>query len=282
MKLGNYSIGVCEWSLRPSSMHELVTLLADLKLSHVQLALAPLLEIKDPAARAEVLKPLVDANVVVTAGMIGFATENYATIASIRRTGGLVPDDTWPQRRQATIDAAHLAADLGVRAVSLHAGFIPPSSDHRYPAIVKRFVDVAGEFKKLGVRMLMETGQERSTDLLQFINDINSPSVGVNFDPANMLLYGAGDPIEAIATLGRHIRHVHIKDARTSTHPGVEWGKEVPVGEGDVKMHAFLRALSDAEYTGPLIIEREAGKDRVTDVQAAIDTLEAHLGAEAA
>ena len=282
MKLGNYTIGVCDWSLRPSSTHELVTLLDELGLSHVQLKFATLLEIADHAARAEVLKPLMEANVEVTAGMIGFATENYATIASIRRTGGLVPEDTWPQRRQTTIDAAHLAANLGIGKVSLHAGFIPPSSDGRYPSIVARFVDVAGEFKKLGIQLLMETGQERSADLLQFINDVNSPNIGVNFDPANLLLYGAGDPIEAIATLGRHIRHVHIKDARISPQPGTEWGKEVAVGEGDVNMHALLRALNDAEYAGPLVIEREAGKDRVADVQAAIETLEAHLGAPTA
>lgn len=278
MKLGSYTIGVCDWSLRPSSAHELVTMLDQLQLGHVQLKLATLLDVPDAAARAEMLRPLTDAGIEVTAGMIGFEGENYASIASIRRTGGFVPDETWPVRRGRAIDAARLAADIGVGKITMHAGFIPPSADGKYPAMVERLGELAAEYKRLGIELLMETGQERSNDLLQFINDLNATNVGVNFDVANLLLYGAGDPLEAIRTLGRHIRHVHIKDARISVQPGVEWGKEVAVGEGDVEIHSVLRALTDVGYTGPLIIERETGKDRVEDVQAAIDTLAAHLG----
>lgn len=279
MKLGTFTIGVCDWSLRPASTHELVSLLHELGLGHVQISLGKLLAVTDHDTRAEMLKPLTDAGVQVTAGMIGFEGENYATIASIRRTGGFVPDDTWPTRRQRAIEAAHLAADIGVGRITLHVGFIPPSADAKYPAMVGRLSDLAGEYKKLGIDLLMETGQERSTDLLQFINDLNTTNVGVNFDVANLILYGAGDPMEAIETLSRHIRHVHVKDARISTQPGVEWGREMPVGEGDVDVHAFLRALTDVGYAGPLVVEREAGQDRVADVMAAIDTLEAHLGA---
>ena len=278
MKLGSFTIGICDWSLRPSSTHELVTLLQEIGLSHVQLNLAPLLKIPDAAARAEVLKPLTDAGIGVTAGMICFEGENYASIAAIRRTGGFVPNDTWPARRQKAIDAAHFAADIGVGRVSTHVGFVPPSADSMYSQIVGRISDVATEFRKVGVDLLMESGQERATDLLQFINDLNCPNVGVNFDPANMILYGAGDPIEAIAMLGRHIRHVHVKDAIGSAQPTLEWGKEVPVGDGDVDLHAFLRSLVDVGYTGPLVIEREAGNNRVADISGAIDRLEAHLG----
>jgi len=278
MKLGSFTIGICDWSLRPSSTHELVTLLQQIGLSHVQMNLGPLLKVPEPAARAEVLKPLTDAGIGVTAGMISFEGENYASIASIRRTGGFVPNDTWPARRQRAIDAAHLAADIGVGRVSTHVGFVPPSADATYRQVVDRIGEVATEYRKFGIDLLMESGQERATDLLQFINDLNCPNVGVNFDPANMILYGAGDPIEAIEILGRHIRHVHVKDATSSPQPTLEWGKEVPVGDGDVDLHAFLRSLVDVGYAGPLVIEREAGNDRVRDIRAAIDRLEAHLG----
>ena len=80
----------------------------------------------------------------------------------------------------------------------------------------------------------METGQETASELLQFLNDLPVRNVGVNFDPANMILYGSGDPIEAIETLDRHIRHVHIKDAVASENPGMDWGRTTPVGAGEV------------------------------------------------
>jgi sugar phosphate isomerase/epimerase len=120
----------------------------------------------------------------------------------------------------------------------------------------------------------METGQESAPELLQFINDVRAKNVRVNFDPANMILYGAGDPLAAIRTLGRHIGHVHVKDAKMSSQPGVAWGEEVPVGTGQVEWRQFLATLRSIGYTGPLVIEREAGEDRVGDVRRAIRTLQ--------
>jgi sugar phosphate isomerase/epimerase len=96
----------------------------------------------------------------------------------------------------------------------------------------------------------------------------------VNFDPANMILYGAGDPIEAIRTLGRHVRHVHVKDATASDRPGEAWGEEVAFGTGQVGPQRFLAALHRIDYRGPLAIEREAGNQRMADVRAAIEALQ--------
>ncbi len=79
----------------------------------------------------------------------------------------------------------------------------------------------------------------------------------INFDPANMILYGSGEPIEALRKVGHRVRSVHCKDAKWAARPGQEWGAEVPLGEGDVGMETFLRTLKDLGYTGPLTIERE-------------------------
>jgi len=95
----------------------------------------------------------------------------------------------------------------------------------------------------------------------------------VNFDPANMILYGAGEPVEAIHVLGRHIRHVHVKDAIASDQPSVTWGKEVAFGTGEVPVDAFLEALKSVGYRGPLVIEREAGHERFEDIQFAVETI---------
>jgi sugar phosphate isomerase/epimerase len=119
----------------------------------------------------------------------------------------------------------------------------------------------------------METGQEPAGELLEFLRDLGAANVFINFDPANMILYGAGDPIEAVQTLGKHIRHVHIKDGTASARPGREWGEEVPFGTGQVGPEQFLAALKRIGYRGPLVIEREAGDQRAADVRTAIETL---------
>lgn len=134
---------------------------------------------------------------------------------------------------------------------------------------------MADIFGPLGLSLLLETGQESAHDLVEFLDDLVRPNVAVNFDPANMILYGAGDPIDAIQRLGSRIRHVHVKDAIASSKPGVEWGQEVVFGQGQVNPSAFLKALHSIGYTGPLVIEREAGENHAGDVREAIEALRA-------
>jgi sugar phosphate isomerase/epimerase len=141
--------------------------------------------------------------------------------------------------------------------------------------MVERVSELAAPLAENGIELLMETGQESAHELLQFLNDLPTRNVAINFDPANMILYGAGDPIEAINVLGRHIRHVHVKDARLSGKPGIEWGEEVPFGTGEVPPKLFLEALANVGYKGALAIEREAGDQRIADVATAVAALQA-------
>ena len=208
-----------------------------------------------------------------TGGMLAFAGEDYSSIDAIRRTGGYVPDDQWPLRQRASREGAKLAKELGMKHVMTHIGFVPPPTNPKFQVIVDRVRQVAASFAEQGLSLLMETGQEPASELLHFLQTLNSPNVHINFDPANMILYGAGDPIEAIRLLGKHIRHVHAKDGTASARPGVEWGAEVPFGTGQVNVPAFLAPFKQAGYTGPLAIEREAGNNRMTDVATAIEAL---------
>jgi len=241
-------------------------------LEHIQLALGPLLE-KEESARGADIEQILGAGLKLTATMIGFPGEDYTSIATIRRTGGLVPDEQWPARRELTLRAAKLSASIGVKALTFHVGFVPPSSDPGYALMVDRVSSVANGAAQDGVSLLMETGQESASELLQFLNDLNCRNVGVNYDPANMILYGAGEPIDAIAILNRHIQHVHVKDASASEQPRMQWGREVPFGVGEVNPTKFLDALDAIGYVGPLCIEREAGTDRIAAVRGAIDAL---------
>ncbi|MDB5328144.1 MAG: hypothetical protein JWM57_3713 [Phycisphaerales bacterium] len=277
MNIGGHDIGVCEWSLKAASAAELVDMLAQIGLDRVQIALAPLLD-KSEEDRAAYLKTLSDAGIILQSGMLGFADENYSSIASIRKTGGFIPPQMWPARRERALAIADLANTLDLHMVTAHAGFLPPSGDPAYPKVIEHVADLAAEYDKRDIDLLLETGQEHATELLQFLNDLNSPNVGVNFDPANMILYGAGDPCEAVAMVGRHIRQVHIKDANPGTQPGIEWGNEVIFGQGKLDVHKFLRCLRDASYDGALVIEREAGPNRIADVKKAVDVLKAHFG----
>jgi sugar phosphate isomerase/epimerase len=253
-------------------MAELISRVKLCGLEHIQLGLASLLE-RDEATRASDIDQLMRSGLKLTATMIGFPGEDYTSIASIRRTGGVAPDELWTARRELTIRAAKLTQQLGVKLLTFHAGFVPPSSDPAYAVMVDRISSVANAVAPDGVTLLMETGQESASELLQFLNDLNCRNVGVNYDPANMILYGAGDPLDAIAILNRHIQHVHVKDAVPSDQPRMQWGKEVPFGMGDVVPFEFLDALDKIDYTGPLCIEREAGPDRIAAVRSAIDAL---------
>ena len=272
MKIAGHDIGVCSWSLAPKDADDLVTRVKTLGLQHVQLALGKLILLDDKRKHHE-LGILRNSGLTFTAGMISFEGENYSTIASIKKTGGYVSEADFPLRRQLTKAAAQLAREMGMNLLTAHIGFVPQSSDEQYQPMLKRLSEVAADLDALGITLTMETGQETAPELLQFLNDLQCRNVKVNFDPANMILYGAGDPIEAIGILGRHIAHVHVKDATLSASPGSAWGMEVPFGTGQVPPSEFLEALQKIGYTGPLAIEREAGEHRMQDIAFAIETL---------
>ncbi|HWC90290.1 MAG TPA: TIM barrel protein, partial [Pirellulales bacterium] len=99
----------------------------------------------------------------------------------------------------------------------------------------------------------------------------------VNFDPANMILYGSGEPIAALKRIGNYVRSVHCKDGRWAAHPGQEWGTEVPLGQGDVGFENYLRTLDEIGYHGPLTIEREIPQEperQKAEIGAAIRLLQ--------
>jgi sugar phosphate isomerase/epimerase len=253
-------------------MSDLVEQVKQAGVSHVQLALVPLTALGD-ADRAREIETLRAAGIQLTGGMLGFADEDYSSIANIRNTGGFIPDRFWADRKAITARAAKLARELGAPHILAHVGFVPPHGDPGYAPAVARIREVADLLAEQNVGLVMETGQEPAEELLAFMHDLKRPNVFINFDPANMILYGAGEPIPAIKTLGQFIRHVHVKDANGSAKPGQDWGEEVPFGTGQVGPKRFLQALHDVNYTGPLCIEREAGDQRLADIKSAIEVL---------
>ena len=188
----------------------------------------------------------------------GFEGESYADIPTVVRTVGLVPPATRAARLAEMKEIADFARLLGVDAVGLHLGFVPhDAADPLYGEVVAVTRQLCDHCRANGQNLHLETGQEAADTLLQFLGDVGRDNLFVNFDPANMILYGSGEPIEALRKVGRYVRSVHCKDAKWAARPGQEWGAEMPLGEGDVGMEKFLRTLDELGYTGPLTIERE-------------------------
>lgn len=259
-------LAVCSWSLQPSDCDDLIEKVKACGLSRVQLALNPIAERK--AGWENAPEALKAARIEVVSGMVGTVGEDYTTIASIERTGGVVPDETWPQTREVMQKAAKVAGEMRLPLVTFHAGFIPHDpSDPAFEKVASRVSEVVDLFAAAGTKVALETGQEPAEALESFLGR-NEP-LGVNFDPANMLLYASGDPIDALRRLLRNVIQVHLKDANPSDMKG-EWGTEVPVGQGSVDWPAFFRTLDQGGYRGDLVIEREAGNNRVADVRTAV------------
>jgi len=183
-----------------------------------------------------------------------------------------VPDAYWPENRQAVVRAAEITAQFGVRYLTLHAGFLQSDDAAHARKIRDRLRWLADAAGGQGLMLLLETGQETANCLRALLEELNHPALGVNFDPANMILYAKGDPVAAVRMLGTWIKHVHVKDAVRTKQPGT-WGTEVPWGEGEVGSQEFLTALKEIGYTGALAIEREAGNDRLADMRLAAERL---------
>jgi sugar phosphate isomerase/epimerase len=204
------------------------------------------------------LDRLGELNLQLTAVFGGFAGESYADIPTVTRTVGLVPPETRAVRTTEMKEIADFARRLGCNIVALHLGFVPhDASDPLYQQVIDVTRDICDHCRSQSQALHLETGQEPAPALLQFIGDVKRDNLFINFDPANMILYGSGEPIEALEQVGNYVRSVHCKDAKWAAHPGKEWGAEVPLGQGDVGMERYLRTLDKIGYHGPLTIERE-------------------------
>lgn len=260
-------LAVCSWSLQPNSPEELVRQLQSIGLNRVQLALDPLRSA--PSVWGQTAEVLRAAGIAVVSGMFGTAGEDYTTLETIRRTGGVVPDATWAENWRNIQATADIAAQLSLQLVTFHAGFLPhEESDPDFAKLLGRIQQIADVFGARGIELAFETGQETAGTLLTFLRKLNRKEVGANFDPANMILYDKDNPVTALRTLGPWIKQCHIKDAVRTRVAGT-WGEEVPVGTGEVDWPAFFRALSELGFRGNLCIEREAGQQRVVDIRTA-------------
>lgn len=190
-------------------------------------------------------------------------------------TLGIVPPEYREVRSAALKSAGAFAHRVGLPAIVTHLGFIPEEPKNPlFDEVVAVVRDVALFLKSLDIEFWFETGQETPVTMLRLIQQVGTSNIGINLDPANLILYGKANPIDALDVFGEHVRSVHAKDGLYPTDP-MKLGKEVRIGEGRVRFPEFVRRLQEIGYEGAFIIEREiSGPQQQTDIADSIKYLE--------
>ena len=220
---------------------------------------------------------LADAGFTIVTVVAAYEGEDYADIPTVQRTVGFIPTPTRAERESRTLAVSDFAARLGVGGIACHVGFVPEdAADPDYVAVrdlVRRICDHAAAH---GQTFALETGQERAEVLRHFIADVNRGNLRINFDPANLILYGTGEPIAALRELAPLVVSVHCKDGDwpPADRPGA-LGKERPLGKGSVGIDRFVATLKEIGFPGPLNVERETENqdERLRDIGEAVQLL---------
>ena len=269
-------VGVCSWSWR-MPMKDVAVAMDKAGVKGIHLALGPFIapDERHGAAESADAWAFVKGKVArgewkVMSTMIGTVGEDYSTLETIKATGGIVPDRHWEANRRIVTRGAQLTQELGCKYMSTHAGFLDESNPKAFKKYVERVTWMRNECRKYGVELILESGQETAEDLAAFMPKV--PGVGINFDPANMILYAKGKPLEALKVLYPWIKQVHVKDACETKVPGT-WGTEVPWGQGEVGGKAFVAELEALGYKGNYVVEFEADGKRPDPILTAVDGL---------
>jgi L-ribulose-5-phosphate 3-epimerase len=270
--LNPMEIGLVVWA--EATAEETQKQLAGFGLRVIQLGVPPSLDCV--TAVADWKTALDRSPVIIAAAVCSYAGEDYSNLATVHESVGFTTERYRTERIERTKEVSRFARDLGVGAVSCHIGFIPT---HRSEQLYIELVDVTRVLCDAATaneqNFVLETGQESAEVLLGFLADVGRPNLKVNFDPANMILYGSGDPLRALALLQSHVLSVHCKDGRSPVAGSGMLGQECALGDGEVDFPGFLRLLKQIGYSGALTIEREEPDpaQKISDIHLAIERL---------
>jgi L-ribulose-5-phosphate 3-epimerase len=231
-----------------------------------------------PELAAKVKSEASQLGITITALWAGWPGPKVWDFIDGPTTLGLVPPKYRPVRIDALKKGADFAHQLGLPAIITHLGFIPENAaDPAFREVVDTVKEVAVHLANYGMEFWFETGQETPVTMLRLIHEIGTGNLGVNLDPANLILYGKANPVDALDVFGSYVRSVHAKDGLYPTEP-YHLGEEVKIGQGKVNFPRLLARLSEIGYTGPFIIEREiSGDQQILDMKEAVTYLSNHL-----
>lgn len=223
----------------------------------------------------KVLSAAKEFDIEITALWCGWSGPRVWNFQEGPATLGLVPVTYRHARIMDLKKGSDFAKKIGVTNVVTHAGFLPENPNTtEFTDVVCAIRDVANYCKKNDQYFLFETGQETPVTLRRTIECVGTENLGINLDPANLILYGKANPVDALEVFGEYVRNVHGKDGMYPTD-GNKLGKETPIGEGKVNYPAFIAKLKEIGYNGPIIIEREiSGEQQIADIKKAKEYLE--------
>lgn len=210
---------------------------------------------------------LEETGIMVTAFWCGWEGPKVWDFIQGPETLGIVPATYRDARVKNLLDGAAFAHLLGVRDIVTHAGFIPETSgDLSYPGVVSALRGLASRYRQQGQNFLFETGQETPVTLLRCIEDVGLDNLFINLDPANLVMYGKANPVDALDVFGHLVRGVHAKDGLYPVN-GKSLGRETKVGDGKVDFPKLVERLKELGYEGSLTIEREiSGPQQLADI----------------
>ncbi|MBQ7179626.1 MAG: sugar phosphate isomerase/epimerase [Victivallales bacterium] len=206
---------------------------------------------------AKVKKASADSGVAIAAIWSGYSGKIRWNFIEGPITLGIVPESTRRQRLEDLKKGADFALKVGAPAIITHCGFIPENmTDYTYGPFCDAVYEIGSYCKERGLGFWFETGQETPVVLLRTITRVGLDNLGINLDPANLIMYGKGSPCDAIEVFGKYVRNMHVKDGIPPVD-GDKLGKEVQVGQGAVNFPRLLPRLKEMGFDGDLIIERE-------------------------
>lgn len=274
----SYPIGVMITCRRDTDLTLEIQKAKDLKLDSCQLSIWDTSLFLDDAYAAHVRDVIANADFRITTLWAGWSGPCEWNFTAGPATIGLVPAAYRFQRLQELKNGSDFAEKIGVSLVATHVGFLPENPDDPdFNGTVAALRNLCQYMKAKKQFFLFETGQETPVTMLRTIQAIGTDNIGINFDTANLLLYGKGNALDALDVFGQYVMDTHIKDGFYPTD-GMKLGRQVPVGEGKANVGAVVRKLDEIGYTGTFTIEREiTGEQQTRDIATARDLLRAEF-----
>ncbi len=218
-----------------------------------------------PEGAREFAGMLRDTRMRADSVVVVFEGESYKDRDTVVRTVGFRPLQLIPERLTYARKCVDFAQAIGARIVTFHMGFLPADpADEAYKAMLKAVTDVAAYAAGKGVTISLETGQETGEQLAAFLDTITVARVGVNFDPANLVIYGVDSPSRALKHFVSRVTSMHVKDALLPETPGA-MGLEVRPGEGRAELAECFRMLKAGGFKGALVVENYVARGLKSD-----------------
>lgn len=255
-----------------ANVEEAFKKVADLGLPTCQLGYSP--AVQRPNLVEEVRAAIKHYGVAVSSVWAGHTGKKAWNFVQGPITIGLVPPAFRAVRLAELKQGADFAAAIGAPSITTHVGFIPEDlNDSIYITLIPVLQELADHCRKQNLGFWFETGQETPVTLLRTIEDMAMDNLGINFDPANVILYGKANPVDALDVFGKHVKGMHAKDGVYPTEPR-RLGKETPLGQGKVDFPKLMSGLKSLGFNGAVTIEREIhGAQQLDDIRKAIQLL---------